>query len=91
MPLFFDQIYYIILFRKVEWKGKWSDKSSEWTEELKKKLQLADSDDGTFWINITDFRKYYEGVQFQKYFRVKKFQRWGYANTMRIIFLTPFP
>lgn len=46
----------------MEWKGKWSDNSDEWTAELKRKLNLEAKDDGTFWINIEDFRKYYEGV-----------------------------
>lgn len=46
----------------MEWKGKWSDNSDEWTPELKKELELVSGDDGTFWINISDFRKYYEGV-----------------------------
>ena len=46
----------------MEWKGRWADNSSEWTAELKTKLEVMESDDGTFWINIEDFRKYYEGV-----------------------------
>ena len=48
----------------MEWKGKWSDNSDEWTPELKKELELISGDDGTFWINISDFRKYYEGVTY---------------------------
>jgi len=51
----------------VEWKGRWADGSSEWTAELKKKLEVMENDDGTFWINIEDFRKYYEGVKYFYY------------------------
>ena len=40
---------------KYEWKGKWSDSSDIWSEELKKQLNFQNKDDGIFWINIEDF------------------------------------
>ena len=42
-----------------EWKGDWSDKSTLWTPELKELANWKDEDDGTFWMNMTDFRKYF--------------------------------
>jgi len=43
-----------------EWKGDWSDESTKWTPELKKKLDWKDEDDGTFWIDYEDFITYFE-------------------------------
>jgi len=42
-----------------EWNGDWSDKSSLWTPELKKKLNYVDADDGSFWMTFDDFKKCY--------------------------------
>ena len=33
---------------KGEWTGDWSDKSEKWTQELRDKFNIVDSDDGTF-------------------------------------------
>ena len=33
---------------KGEWTGEWSDKSEKWTQELRDRFNIVDSDDGTF-------------------------------------------
>jgi hypothetical protein len=42
-----------------EWKGKWSDGSKEWTPEILKQLKYEFAEDGTFWIEFSDFCKEY--------------------------------
>ena len=42
-----------------EWRGRWSDQSEIWTPELKGELRWTDVDDGTFFISLTDYLKYY--------------------------------
>ena len=44
-----------------EFIGDWSDKSSKWTDEIKKKVGfLEDKDDGIFYMSYDDFIKNYE-------------------------------
>jgi hypothetical protein len=43
-------------------KGDWSDSSSLWTPELRKELKVVDEDDGTFWMSLQDFTKYYQAI-----------------------------
>ena len=38
-----------------EWNGKWSDYSKCWTEEYKKYFGYKKSNDGIFWIDISDY------------------------------------
>ena len=39
-----------------EWKGRWSDGSPEWTDEIKAALGSAESAaDGQFWMDFNDF------------------------------------
>lgn len=38
-----------------EWKGAWSDKSSEWTPELDAMLNHTDEDDGIFFMTFDDY------------------------------------
>ena len=45
-----------------EWTGDWSDSSSLWTPEIKKKLGWEDRDDGSFWMSFEDFKYYFSGV-----------------------------
>lgn len=47
-----------------EWKGAWSDKSSEWKKHpgIKKKLHFVDADDGAFWMTFEDFVNIYTRV-----------------------------
>jgi len=40
---------------KLEWKGRYSDNSPEWTPSLMKKLNVVFEDDGTFWMCYEDF------------------------------------
>eukprot|EP01123_Difflugia_compressa_P010480 TRINITY_DN3847_c0_g1_i1.p1 TRINITY_DN3847_c0_g1~~TRINITY_DN3847_c0_g1_i1.p1 ORF type:complete len:1025 (-),score=208.60 TRINITY_DN3847_c0_g1_i1:50-3124(-) len=40
-----------------EWKGRWSDGSKEWTPEIKAKLGAVFEDDGTFYMEFSDFCK----------------------------------
>lgn len=46
-----------------EWNGAWSDKSQEWTPELKQQLNFIPADDGVFYMTWNDFLKYYTDVQ----------------------------
>lgn len=45
-----------------EWNGDWSDNSPLWTDELKQNLGWTSEDDGTFWMNFDDFKKYFTAV-----------------------------
>ena len=48
---------------KFEWKGDWSDDSDKWTEDVIKQVEtFKKADDGTFWMSVNDFVKFYEGV-----------------------------
>ena len=44
---------------KREWSGDWSDKSPKWTENTKRQVDFKDADDGTFWISIQDYYKFF--------------------------------
>lgn len=46
-----------------EWKGDWSDTSSNWTPELKAELEFTEVNDGTFWMSFADFCHYFSRVQ----------------------------
>jgi hypothetical protein len=43
-----------------EWAGDWSDGSPLWNTELKKIFDQVKGDDGTFYMSLDDFIKYYE-------------------------------
>ena len=45
-----------------EWTGDWSDKSSKWTERLKKLANFVDADDGMFWMSIEDYLYKFEDI-----------------------------
>jgi len=45
-----------------EWMGDWSDKSSLWTPELRKLLQVEAKDDGIFFIGFKDYMNYYRST-----------------------------
>jgi len=49
---------------KTEWKGAWSDSSSNWTPELKKKLKVENKDDGVFFMPYQEFLKFFSDIQF---------------------------
>lgn len=42
-----------------EWNGDWSDNSPLWTQELREELEFVNSDDGSFWMTIDDFKQYF--------------------------------
>eukprot|EP00002_Diphylleia_rotans_P030029 TRINITY_DN6149_c0_g1_i6.p1 TRINITY_DN6149_c0_g1~~TRINITY_DN6149_c0_g1_i6.p1 ORF type:complete len:1182 (+),score=204.47 TRINITY_DN6149_c0_g1_i6:110-3655(+) len=42
-----------------EWRGAWSDHSPEWTPQLLEELHYEFHDDGTFWMEMEDFMKYF--------------------------------
>lgn len=44
---------------KKEWNGAWSDKSPLWTESTKAQVKLTEENDGTFWISMKDFEKFF--------------------------------
>ena len=48
---------------KVEWKGDWSDTSSLWDSKTKSQVQYEDKDDGIFYINESDFFKFFNSVE----------------------------
>lgn len=52
---------------KFEWNGDWSDNSKKWTPELKKMAVLTEKDDGSFWMCLKDFQKYFSDFQVCKY------------------------
>jgi hypothetical protein len=45
-----------------EWTGAFSDKDSNWTPYLRQFLKLVDTDDGQFWMQVSDFRQQFESV-----------------------------
>ena len=49
-----------------EFSGDWSDYSSKWTEELKKKYEFNKKNDGVFYMSYDDFIKYFITIGFAK-------------------------
>lgn len=49
-----------------EWTGKWGDKSDCWTKKLKKELNYEFKDDGLFWMDFQDMKKFFPRVQISK-------------------------
>ena len=49
-----------------EYSGNWSDYSSKWTEELKKKYEFYKKNDGIFYMGYDDFTQYFLTVGFGK-------------------------
>ena len=49
-----------------EFTGDWSDYSSKWTEELKKKYEFNKKNDGVFYMSYDDFLKYFITIGFAK-------------------------
>ena len=46
-----------------EWTGDWSDKSKLWDEKTKSQVNFKDKEDGIFFMNDTDFFKYFTHVE----------------------------
>ncbi|KAJ3044236.1 hypothetical protein HDV00_002914 [Rhizophlyctis rosea] len=59
-----------------EWKGRWSDGSSEWTPEWMEQLNHRFGDDGVFWMEYADFLKEWTVID-----RTRLFDRtWSVAS-----------
>ncbi len=56
-----------------EWIGDWSDHSNLWTEDIKLKLKYQKTDDGSFWMNLKDFKHYFSKIHICKVFNDYKF------------------
>ena len=46
-----------------EWSGDWSDKSKLWDSKAKNQVNFQDKEDGIFFMNDTDFFKYFTHVE----------------------------
>ena len=46
-----------------EWNGNWSDKSTLWDSKAKSQVSFENKDDGIFFMNDTDFFKYFTHVE----------------------------
>jgi hypothetical protein len=53
-------------WKKGEWNGRYSDKSDDWTDSLKKELKWSDEDDGIFWMPYEDMCHAYNCVDICK-------------------------
>lgn len=52
----------------VEWTGNWSDNSPLWTPEIRKQAGFEQSkNDGIFFMDLGDFKKYYGDIQICMY------------------------
>ncbi|CAE7301295.1 CalpB [Symbiodinium sp. CCMP2592] len=51
-----------------EWKGRWSDASEEWTEELREKLGAKKGDNGQFWMAVEDYVELSQELRFCRTF-----------------------
>jgi hypothetical protein len=54
-------------WKEGEWNGRFSDKSDDWTPELKEQLGFEDKDDGLFWILFEDMVHVFDAVDIVKY------------------------
>ena len=54
-------------WKQGEWTGRFSDKSDDWTEELKKECGVKDEDDGLFWMPFDNMMEVFDVVDICKY------------------------
>ena len=58
---------YLVMIRNPwghgEWNGKWSDQSDAWTPELINYFKMVKKEDGIFWMDINDYKKYFEDTE----------------------------
>eukprot|EP01006_Ploeotia_vitrea_P029308 TRINITY_DN61874_c0_g1_i1.p1 TRINITY_DN61874_c0_g1~~TRINITY_DN61874_c0_g1_i1.p1 ORF type:complete len:749 (-),score=70.73 TRINITY_DN61874_c0_g1_i1:1083-3062(-) len=57
---------------QTEWKGTWSDGSSEWSPEILDALNYQFGDDGTFWMSLEDFHKTVSEVNICRTYRLTR-------------------
>ena len=62
-----------------EWKGDYSDNSPLWTDDLKKKVNYLNLDDGSFYMRLTDF------LNFFPYSFICKYERGFYYNYKKYV------
>jgi hypothetical protein len=59
---------------RFEWFGDWGDDSDLWTPQLIRQLNFSKNvNDGLFWMNFDDFRKYFSRMSICKYQDAYKF------------------
>ena len=46
----------------VEWSGKWCDSSAAWSSRLRQMLHYSIGNDGTFWMEYSDFCRHFNKV-----------------------------
>lgn len=63
-----------------EWSGDWSDKSSLWTPELKKRLNVSDENDGIFWMNESDFLRNFNKFYCARLYEDKYGKQWQHIS-----------
>jgi len=44
------------------WTGAWSDRSKEWTSELREQLMAHGAEEGVFWMSLEDMMQYFDCV-----------------------------
>lgn len=54
-------------WKQGEWNGRFSDKSDDWTDELKQQCGVEDVDDGLFWMPFDDMMEVFDVVDICKY------------------------
>ena len=68
-----------------EWSGDWSDSSSLWTEGLMKQAGFSKQDDGTFWMSLEDFIKYFSEIQGVRVFNMDVFDSFQFGDSFDLI------
>ena len=53
---------------KKEWNGDWSDESPLWDPKTKSQVNYQDKDNGIFFINESDFFKFFDSVEICYFF-----------------------
>ncbi|KAL0215343.1 hypothetical protein P9112_007527 [Eukaryota sp. TZLM1-RC] len=53
---------------RTEWNGAYSDHCPKWTSKLKKRLDMKAEDDGTFWMEFSDFVVHFSTLYICRFF-----------------------